>query len=151
MFMNINHPTRKWAKWVSKPMNGASKQSQWAGKVKYLPVSMSGFYLMIGSNLTLKHFWASLAVCLVALNLWYFSKANWTSDAGHNIVADGWAEASNPYLKLNPHPTHKQGSHMVSGSRCPAWSDQPKKWSESMAACPIRHRGEFPDVPSKHI
>ena len=26
-----------------------------------------------------------------------------------------------------------QGSHMVSGARCPAWSDQLKKWSESRA------------------
>ena len=24
-----------------------------------------------------------------------------------------------------------QGSHMVNGTRCPAWSDQLKKWSES--------------------
>ena len=44
-----------------------------------------------------------------------------------------------------------QGLHMVSGSRCPAWSDQLKKWSESRAAapkgrCPVGHRGEFPDV-----
>ena len=42
-----------------------------------------------------------------------------------------------------------QGSHMVSGTRCPAWSDQQKKWSESRAAapkgrCPVGHRGEFP-------
>ena len=29
-----------------------------------------------------------------------------------------------------------QGSHMVSGTRCPAWSDQLKKWSESRAAAP---------------
>ena len=41
---------------------------------------------------------------------------------------------------------------MVSGTRCPAWSDQLKKWSESRAAapkgrCPVGHRGEFPDVP----
>ena len=27
-----------------------------------------------------------------------------------------------------------QGSHMVSGTRCPARSDQLKKWSESRAA-----------------
>ena len=38
---------------------------------------------------------------------------------------------------------------MVSGTRCPAWSDQLKKWSESRAAapkgrCPVGHRGEFP-------
>ena len=44
-----------------------------------------------------------------------------------------------------------QGSHMVSGTRCPAWSDQLKKWSESRAAapkgrCPVEHRGEFPYV-----
>ena len=37
---------------------------------------------------------------------------------------------------------------MVSGTRCPAWSDQLRKWSESRAAapkgrCPVRHRGEF--------
>ena len=36
---------------------------------------------------------------------------------------------------------------MVSGTRCPAWSDQVKKWSESRAAapkgrCPVGHRGE---------
>ena len=40
-----------------------------------------------------------------------------------------------------------QGSHMVSGTRCPAWSDQLKKWGESRAAapkgqCPVEHRGE---------
>ena len=40
---------------------------------------------------------------------------------------------------------------MVSGTRCPAWSDQLKRWSESRAAapkgrCPAGHRGEFPDV-----
>ena len=29
-----------------------------------------------------------------------------------------------------------QGSHMVSGTRCPAWSDQVKKWSESRVAAP---------------
>ena len=49
-----------------------------------------------------------------------------------------------------------QGSHMVSGTRCPAWSDQLKKWSESRAAapkgrCPVGHRGEFPDVLRRHI
>ena len=43
------------------------------------------------------------------------------------------------------------GSHMVSGTRCPAWSDQLKKWDESRAAtpkgqCPVGYRGEFPDV-----
>ena len=27
-----------------------------------------------------------------------------------------------------------QGSHMVSGTRCPAWRDWLKKWSESRAA-----------------
>ena len=27
-----------------------------------------------------------------------------------------------------------QGLHMVSGTRCPAWSDQLEKWSESRAA-----------------
>ena len=48
-----------------------------------------------------------------------------------------------------------QGSHMVSGTRCPAWSDQLKKWSESRAAapkgrCPVGHRGEFPDVLRRH-
>ena len=37
---------------------------------------------------------------------------------------------------------------MVSGTRCPAWSDQVKKWKESRAAapkgrCPVGHRGEF--------
>ena len=44
-----------------------------------------------------------------------------------------------------------QGSHMVSGTRCPAGSDPVKRWSESRAAapkgrCPVEHRGEFPDV-----
>ena len=29
-FMNSNHPTREWAKWVSEPMNKASEQSEWA-------------------------------------------------------------------------------------------------------------------------
>ena len=42
-----------------------------------------------------------------------------------------------------------QGSHMVSGDRCPACSDQLKKWSDSRAAaqkdpCPVGYRGEFP-------
>ena len=41
-----------------------------------------------------------------------------------------------------------QGSHMVSGTRCPAGSDLVKRWSESRAAapkgrCPVEHRGEF--------
>ena len=41
-------------------------------------------------------------------------------------------------------------------TRCPAWSDQVKKWSESRAAapkgrCPVGHRGEFPDVLRRHI
>ena len=45
---------------------------------------------------------------------------------------------------------------MVSGTRCPARSDQLKKWSESRAAapkgrCPVGHRGEFPDVLRRHI
>ena len=49
-----------------------------------------------------------------------------------------------------------QGSHMVSGDRCPACSDQLKKWSESRAAapkgrCPVGHRGEFPYVLRGHI
>ena len=40
---------------------------------------------------------------------------------------------------------------MVSGTRCPAWSDQVKWWSESRAAaskgrCLVGHRSEFPDV-----
>ena len=44
-----------------------------------------------------------------------------------------------------------QGSHMVSGTRCPAGSDPVKKWGESRAAapkgrCPVEHRGEFRDV-----
>ena len=85
-----------------------------------------------------------------------------TSDAGHNIVADGWAGASNPHPYPNPPPTLKhtqlviQGSHMVSGTRCPAGSDPVKKWSESRAAapkgrCPVEHRGEFPYVLRGHI
>ena len=84
------------------------------------------------------------------------------SDAGHNIVADGWAGASNPHLHPNPPPTLKhtlkviQGSHRVSGTRCPAGSDSVKKWSESRAAapkgrCPVGHRGEFPYVLREHI
>ena len=37
-----------------------------------------------------------------------------------------------------------QGSHMVSGTRCPAWSNQLKRWSGSRAAapkgrCPVGH------------
>ena len=49
-----------------------------------------------------------------------------------------------------------QGSHMVSGSGCPARSDQVKKWSESRAAalksqCPFEHKKEFPDVLRGHI
>ena len=40
---------------------------------------------------------------------------------------------------------------MVGGTRCPAWSDQVMKWSESRAAAPkgrspVGHRGEFTDV-----
>ena len=40
---------------------------------------------------------------------------------------------------------------MVSGTRCPAWSDQVKKWIESRAGapkgeCPVGHRGEFSDI-----
>ena len=39
---------------------------------------------------------------------------------------------------------------MFSATRCPALSDELKKWSESRAAapkdqCPVGHRGEFPD------
>ena len=49
-----------------------------------------------------------------------------------------------------------QRSHMVSGTRCPAWSDQLKKWRKSRAAapkgrCPVEHRGEFPYVLRGHI
>ena len=49
-----------------------------------------------------------------------------------------------------------QGSHMVSGTRCPAGSDPVKKWNESRAAapkgrCPVEHRGEFPYVLRGHI
>ena len=49
-----------------------------------------------------------------------------------------------------------EGSHMVSGTQCPARSDQLKKWSESRAAapkgrCPVEHRGEFPYVLRGHI
>ena len=48
------------------------------------------------------------------------------------------------------------GSHMVSGTRCLAWSDQVKKKIESRAAapkgrCPVEHRGEFPYVLRRHI
>ena len=44
-----------------------------------------------------------------------------------------------------------QGSHMVSGTRCPAGSDLVKRLRESRAAapkgqCPVEHRGEFRDV-----
>ena len=45
---------------------------------------------------------------------------------------------------------------MVSGTRCPACSDQVKLWRGSRAAapkgqCPVEHRGEFPNVhPSVH-
>ena len=49
-----------------------------------------------------------------------------------------------------------QGSHMVSGTRCPARSDSVMTWSESRAAapkgrCPVGHRGEFPYVLRGHI
>ena len=49
-----------------------------------------------------------------------------------------------------------QGSHMVSGTRFPAGSDPVKKWSESRAAapkvqCPVGQKGEFPDIPRRHI
>ena len=45
---------------------------------------------------------------------------------------------------------------MVSGTWCPAWSDQPKQWSGSRAAapksrCPEGHRGEFSHVLRGHI
>ena len=49
-----------------------------------------------------------------------------------------------------------QGSHMVSGTQCPAGSDPVEKWSESRAAaqkgrCPVEHKGKFRDVrPSVH-
>ena len=66
----------------------------------------------------------------------------------------------NPHWHPNPHPTHLnnkhtqlviQGSHMVSGTQCPAWSGVLQEWSESRAAAlksgfPVGHRGEFPDV-----
>ena len=44
-----------------------------------------------------------------------------------------------------------QGSHMVSGTRCPAGKDAVKKGSESRAVvlkgqCPVEHMGEFRDV-----
>ena len=44
-----------------------------------------------------------------------------------------------------------QGLHLVSGTHCPACSDQVKEWSESRVAaskgrCPIGHRGEFPNI-----
>ena len=52
---------------------------------------------------------------------------------GHNIVADGWAEAANPYPHPTPHPTplptqiHKQqvaqGQYVVSDTHCPALHD----------------------------
>ena len=40
-----------------------------------------------------------------------------------------------------------QGSHLVSSTQCPAWSDHLKEWSEIRAAapkgqCPIRRMGE---------
>ena len=49
-----------------------------------------------------------------------------------------------------------QGSHMVSGTQCPAGSDPVKKLCESRAAaqkgrCPVEHRGEFPYVLRGHI
>ena len=49
-----------------------------------------------------------------------------------------------------------QGSHMVSGTQCPAGSDPVEIWSRSRAGapkgrCPVEHRGEFRDVcPSVH-
>ena len=49
-----------------------------------------------------------------------------------------------------------QGSHMVSGTQCPAGSDPVEKLSESRAAapkgqCPAEHREEFPDILRGHI
>ena len=49
-----------------------------------------------------------------------------------------------------------EGLHMVSGTRCPAWSDELKKWSESRAAapksrCPVGHRGEFIHILRRHV
>ena len=47
-----------------------------------------------------------------------------------------------------------QGLHMVSGTRCPAWSDQLKRWSESRAAAPKGRcpaPGEFPYILRRHI
>ena len=40
---------------------------------------------------------------------------------------------------------------MVSGTQCPAWSDQRKNWSESRAAapkgqCPVERKDDFPQV-----
>ena len=40
---------------------------------------------------------------------------------------------------------------MVSGTRCPAWSDQVKKWIESRAGArkgryPLGYRGKFSDI-----
>ena len=45
---------------------------------------------------------------------------------------------------------------MVSGTRCPALSDELKKWSKSRAAapkdqCPLGHRGKFPDFLKGHF
>ena len=75
---------------------------------------------------------------------------------------EGWEEKEEgrkDRMKRNRKKERKlviQGSHVVSGTRCPAWSDQLKKWSESRAAapkgrCPVGHRGEFPDVLRRHI
>ena len=59
-------------------------------------------------------------------------------------------------LKIEYEKQVIQGLHMVSATRCPAWSDQLKRWSESRAAapkgrCPVGHRGEFPYVLRRHI
>ena len=54
---------------------------------------------------------------------------------GHNIVADGWAGASNPH----PHPDPPQHSniHNKSSKDC-TWSEVPKG--------PLGLMGEFPDI-----
>ena len=89
--------------------------------------------------------------------LGFLNKAGYTA----TLVACGWAGAV--LEKVTRASGRKQyaqlviqGSHMVSGTRCPAGSDPVKKWSESRAAapkgrCPVEHRGEFPDVLRGHI
>ena len=109
-------------------------------------------------KLDTRHFWASLAVCLIALNLWYFSKANWTSNGGSNYCCRWVGRGIQPLFIAQP-PPHTQ-TRIAHGQRfpmpCLEWSAEEVEWEQGSAAapkgrCPVGHRGEFPDVLGKHI